>query len=219
MQSRRSWVLSLMTVLLVGFTFGGCGGGKKMLFNGKNFDGWQLYLDDPTVDVDTVWSVADGVIRCEGKPNGYMKTTATYSNYKLHVEWRWAETPTNSGVLLHISGPDRVWPHTIEAQLAAGSAGDFVLIGQGVNLTVNGKAYQTASQPFTSVESELPSSEKPPGQWNTYDIICDGDRVALYVNGTLRNEGSAASKTSGWIALQSEGSPIEFRNVYIEPLD
>ena len=63
------------------------------------------------------------------------------------------------------------------------------------------------------------SSEKPPGQWNTYEISCKADTIRCYVNGVLQNEGTGATDTAGWICLQSEGGPIEFRNIYIEPLD
>jgi hypothetical protein len=63
------------------------------------------------------------------------------------------------------------------------------------------------------------SSEKAPGKWNAYDIICRGDTITCYVNGVLQNSGTNASDTSGKICLQSEGSPIEFRNIYIEDLD
>ena len=61
------------------------------------------------------------------------------------------------------------------------------------------------------------SSEKPAGEWNEYDILCKGDTIVCHVNGILQNEGTAATITSGWICLQSEGSPIEFRNIYVEP--
>jgi hypothetical protein len=63
------------------------------------------------------------------------------------------------------------------------------------------------------------SSEKPAGQWNTYEIYCEKDTIRCSVNGVLQNEGTAATLTAGWICLQSEGSPIEFRNIYIETLN
>ncbi len=190
---------------------------KTALFNGSDLAGWMLHVDDPNIDVNKIWSVKDSVVRCEGKPNGYMRTKAVYANYKLHVEWRWPEQPTNSGVLLHSSGPEKVWPRCIEAQLKSGSAGDFVLIN-GTGLTVNGQNKQDTSKQYVSIPKKQPSSEKPAGQWNTYDIACDGDTITVMVNGVLQNEGTKATDAEGWICLQSEGSPIEFRNIYIEPL-
>ena len=206
----------LATALLM---TGGCASQKRGdLWNGKDFAGWKRVLADQDADVDEVWSVRNGVIHCKGKPNGYMRTIGDYSNYKLHLEWRWAEKPTNSGVLLHASGPDKVWPRCIEAQLKSGNAGDFVLIG-GTGISVGGKLIQDTSKEYIVVQKKEQSSEKAAGQWNAYDIICRGDAITLHVNGVLQSEGAKATDTSGKICLQSEGSPIEFRNIYIEHLD
>ena len=191
---------------------------KTQLFNGKDLSGWKLHVDDESFDVKDIWSVKDGVVHCKGKPNGYMRTIETYSNYELHVEWRWTAQPTNSGVLLHSSGEDKVWPRCIEAQLKAGNAGQFVLIGH-TGVTVDGKVHQDDKEMFGSVPKKQESSENPAGEWNEYDIICAGDSIKLYVNGTLQNDAVKATDTEGWICLQSEGSPIEFRNVYLTSLD
>jgi hypothetical protein len=197
----------------------GCESQKRAaLWNGKDFAGWKRFLADENVDVDEVWSVKNGVIHCKGKPNGYMRTIDDYSNYKLHLEWRWTEKPTNSGVLLHASGPDKVWPRCIEAQLKSSNAGDFVLIG-GTGISVGGKFIQDTSEEYIVVPKKEQSSERAAGQWNVYDIICRGDAITLHVNGVLQSEGTKATDTSGKICLQSEGSPIEFRNIYIEHLD
>jgi hypothetical protein len=110
----RLFVLSIFIVLLSALVgcqgmFGPIGPKEKvMLFNGKDFASWKLYVDDRTIDVHDIWSVRGGVVRCEGKPNGYMRTKAEYKDYRLHLEWRWPGEPTNSGVLLHAKGPDKV---------------------------------------------------------------------------------------------------------------
>ena len=221
---RRLFVLCVLGVFLL--TALGCQGmfgpvepGKKtMLFNGKDLTGWKLFIPDETVDVHEIWSVRDGVVLCKGKPNGYMRTKAKYENYKLHLEWRWPGEPTNSGVLLHASGQDNVWPRCIECQLKAGSAGDFLLIN-GTGITVDGRDRQNVKRQFVEIFKKKRSSEKPAGQWNSYDIYCEEDIIRCYVNGVLQNEGTNATDSSGWICLQSEGSPIEFRNIYIEPPD
>jgi hypothetical protein len=187
---------------------------KVVLWNGQDFTGWTRVLQDPHVDVDEVWRVRDGVLFCSGKPYGYMRTQQPYTEYHLHVEWRWPETPANSGVFVHAGGPDHVWPVCIECQLKAGSAGDFVLMN-GADLTVAGKARRDPTQQFVSIRKKNPSTEKPAGQWNTYDIECRGGAVRCLVNGTLQNEGTKAAPSSGWICLQSEGGPIEFRNIYL----
>ena len=198
----------------------GCAANKQYLFNGKDFTGWKLFIPDKNIDPNTVWMVANSTIHCAGQPVGYLRTKKEFSNYKLHLEWRWPKNPTNSGVLLHATGPDLLWPTSVEAQLQTGNAGDIYLIGQGVSLTVDGKKYIVQQDPpFLGIPKKQPSSENPPGQWNTYDIICKNENIELYVNSVLQNKGTNASLTSGSICLQSEGSPIEFRNIYIERLD
>jgi len=220
--ARMLFTLGITVILLS--TLAGCrqgvseSGQKIMLWNGKDFSGWKLYIPDENVDVDDIWSVREGVVHCKGKPNGYMRTESKYANYRLHLEWRWPDEPTNSGVLLHASGEDQVWPKCIECQLKAGNAGDFVLIG-GPGITVDGKDMQNVEKQFVVAPKKQQSSEKPAGQWNTYEIYCEKDTIRCSVNGVLQNEGTAATLSSGWICLQSEGSPIEFRNIYIEPLN
>lgn len=190
---------------------------KVVLFNGRNFDGWTLFVPGDSVDVAAVWSIRDGVVHCKGVPNGYMRTNQVYSNYKLHLEWRWVEKPTNSGVLLHCQPPDQVWPNCIECQLMAGNAGDFVLIGPG-SITVDDSTYTNSGQ-FLIIKKKHDSNEKAPGEWNSYDIEVRGDSISCYVNGLMQNNGVRASLTSGYIGLQSEGSPIEFRNIYLVHLN
>lgn len=187
---------------------------KTMLFNGKNLDGLVGYLPNKA-DIAGNWSVKNGHLRCEGKNVGYIRTVDRYANYHLHVEWRWPEKPSNSGVLLHRQGPDTSFPNCIEAQLANGSAGDLVMMSGGA-LTVDGK--RIVAKKFAVAKKKMKSNEKPAGQWNAYDIVCNGGSITIMVNGQKQNGGVEAKPASGHIALQSEGSPIEFRNVYVEPV-
>jgi hypothetical protein len=219
-------LFSLCVPVIVLLVLTGCqtisGNGKQknkvMLFNGQDLAGWKVYIPDEGVDQNDVWSVKDGVIYCSGVPNGYMRTVEEYGNYKLHLEWRWVAKPANSGVLIHATGPDQLWPKCIECQLMAGSAGDMVLMN-GTGITIDGQDKQNPNERFVIIAKKQHSTEKPAGQWNSYDIVCRADTISAYVNGVLQNEGTNATRTSGWIALQSEGGPIEFRNIYLEMLD
>ncbi|MCU0918495.1 MAG: DUF1080 domain-containing protein [Planctomycetes bacterium] len=190
--------------------------GKRIqLWNGKDFAGWTRFVAEPGVEVNDVWSVRNGVLYCSGQPNGYIRTQNRYENYHLHLEWRWPETPTNSGVLLHAGGQDQVWPVCIECQLKAGSAGDFVLMG-GAALTVAGTERRNPAEKFVVIKKRAVSGEKRAGLWNTYDIYCRDGAIRCVVNGIFQNEGTKADPTSGWICLQSEGGPVEFRNIYLQ---
>jgi len=220
--STIGWVVAVMSFLaLAGCRTASEGPSpdeKVMLWNGTDFTGWHRYVPDPTVDVNNVWRVRSRVIRCSGQPDGYMRTENRYKNYRLHVEWRWPEKGANSGVLLHMSGADQLWPTCIECQLKAGNAGDFVLMN-GAGLTVDGTDRQDPTKQFVAIGKKATVSEKPAGQWNVYEIHCKKGTIRCFVNGVLQNEGAKAKPNLGWIGLQSEGGPIEFRNIYLLPAD
>ncbi len=97
----------------------------------------------------------------------------------------------------------------------SGAAGDFWLI-DGARLDT----------PAERVDQKTPrhrlrtkSNEKPIGEWNEYEITCDGGRITLRVNGEVLNEGANADIVPGKIGLQSEGSEIHFRNIRLVPLN
>lgn len=181
---------------------------RMNLFNGSDFTGWKLFLPGDA-DVNKTWSIQDGVIRCMGKPAGYMRTEQDYRDYKLTVEWRFLK-PGNTGVLLHMSGPDKVWPRSIEAQGKFGDQGDFWVI-DGTEFKEH-RGVEGRRVPKQGV-----ASEKPAGEWNTYEIVCKGDSIRVFVNGKLMNTATECNVTSGKICIQSEGSEIEIRKVFVEP--
>jgi hypothetical protein len=61
-------------------------------------------------------------------------------------------------------------------------------------------------------------AEKPTGEWNTIEVVCDGDKITNIVNGVVVNEGIHASETKGKILLQSEGAEVYYRKVELRPL-
>ena len=189
-------------------------------FNGKDLSNWTIFIPDTTADPNEVFRVEDGIIKVSGLPFGYIRTKESYSDYKLHLEWRWTDAPKNSGVLLHTRGADLLFPHCVEAQLKNQQAGDIILMGKGAGLTANETKYMVESDTnrYLPVLKFEESSEKPAGEWNSYDITCEGTNIEIIVNGVLQNRASELTLTSGQISLQSEGGPIEFRNIKLTPL-
>jgi len=188
--------------------------GHEMLFNGHDLTGWVAVIDTSAgVSADDVFSVGDGCIAVSGQPFGYLRTEKMYTDYKLHVEWRWVGEGTNSGIFQRILPGDRLWPDAIECQLKAGNAGDFVCLGRSRLAEVN--AGPDVMFPVKKRNSPSVTIENPDGEWNTAEIICEGKKITVYINGSLENEGTAGD-VAGYIALQSEGGPLEFRNIYIE---
>ena len=189
---------------------------KIMLWNGADFTGWKLFLREASADASKTWSISNGLLRCTGRPAGYMRTETPYADYHLHVEWRWPDKPGNNGVLVHTSGADKVWPKSLECQLHSGNAGDFWVIG-GVETAEHAKGGKRVKGRRTIKLKD--SSEKPVGEWNAYDIICKDDWIVVMVNGVLQNIATKCSEKGGKICLQSEGAVIEYRNIYLEPLE
>jgi hypothetical protein len=184
---------------------------KIMLFNNTDLSNWVFKLKDASVDPSRVFSVQNGVIHITGNPFGYMRTKDAYSDYKLHVEWRWPSEATNSGVFVHAQEPDSVWLRCVECQLQAGNAGDFVCM--------NGADMDQHTDKKKSVVSKMSeSSEKPVGEWNTMEVICKTNTIEVTVNGVLQNKGTNVNLSQGSVCLQSEGKDIEFRNVYLNKL-
>jgi hypothetical protein len=192
---------------------------KQSLFNGKNLKGWTVYVNDPKIKPEAYFYAKDGVIETPGVPAGYLRTTKEYENYRLHVEWRYPEKPTNSGILLHTTGPDKIWVTHYQAQLKHENAGDFIVHGVGEKATIRDSVYVSTETVKPVVPKSHPSNEKPAGEWNSFDITCKGNTVEIKVNGLLQNTATSCSLTKGAIGLQAEGSKIQFRNIRIEKLN
>lgn len=182
------------------------------LFNGRNLDGWVGYLADQSLDLAQEFTVKDGVIRLSGKL-GYLHTAKGYTDYKLEVEWRWPEEASNSGIFQRVQPEYQALPESFECQLKAGDAGDLVGLG-------GAKTDQTAgaTEAITVTKKMNPSSERPVGEWNRAEIICRGGDIDVHINGEHQNHVTGTSLFEGYVALQSEGGPVEFRNVRLTPI-
>jgi hypothetical protein len=188
--------------------------GGLQLWNERDLDGWGLFLKDTAADPKTAWSADKGVLRFAGKPVCCLRTRKTFSNYRLHVEWRWpanADAKSNSGVFVHINGPDVVWPKCLQCQVKGNSTGDLIgMTGFDFDAPVvngNKQANKIAAP-----------SEKPSGEWNVYEIFCRADTIEVFVNGVRQNHLEKLPVTSGSIGLQIEGYPVEFRAIWLQPL-
>lgn len=180
--------------------------GWTELFNGKDLSNWavvlgqegkpQRYYGEKMAQQSTFF-VKDGLLATTGTPNGYIRTVDVYDNYVFHVEVRFSQRG-NSGVLVHVQ-QDQVWPKGIECQLYQGHMGRIFPI-QG--------AYLDGGE-------MIHAADKPPGEWNIYEVYSEEGRLATVLNGVLIGMGANANPAIGYICLQSEGVPAEFRNIRV----
>lgn len=144
-------------------------------------------------------------------------------------------------------GYSKTWMHSIECQIIEGGAGDFIVVGDGsdnfaitspVKKEIQGSShvYDPKGDPVTIHSGRInwwgrdpdwadvkdfrgkQDVQKPVGEWNHYEIIVDGPKIALRLNGVKVNECMNAKPSKGRIQLQSEGAEILFRRVDLIPL-
>jgi hypothetical protein len=198
------------------------------LWNGKDLSNWTFFLVDPKAKMDDVWSVREGMIVCKGDPVGTLLTKDEFTSFRLVVEWRWApgtvvtkEKTPNSGVLLRVNGEMKQLPRSIEAQLRSGDAGDLYGFW---GMKIEGDPARSKAEKGNPVIGDMrgvtkaAGAENPVGQWNRYEIVLDGTKLELSINGRKVNSATVADVLPGRIGLQSEGGEIHFRKVELQPL-
>jgi hypothetical protein len=226
------------------------------LFNGKDLTNFYTFLrgSGKNADPKRVFQVEGGVIHVSGEVYGYVATEKEYENYHLTVEFKWGEKTyeprkdkaRDSGVLLHATGPDKVWPQCIECQMIEGGTCDIILVGTKDKPTkitamagsADGKHYfyspGARTREFSNERIDWfgrdpawkdilgvrgpKDVERPVGQWNVIECICDGSSINYKLNGVQMNGGINANLTKGKILLQSEGAEVFFRKVELRPL-
>jgi len=199
------------------------------LYNGKDLSNW--YSDVPATDKDPnlrkSFIIRDGNLVSMGTPEGHLLSKEKYENYRLELEYRFAGKPGNCGVLVHASTPRALYgmfPKSIEVQMMHENAGDFWCIVEDIKVE-NMESRRGPKEKWgitegteRRVKNLTDNSEKPLGEWNKMTIECRGDKIKVWVNGDMVNDGFGATAQKGQIALQAEGAEVEFRKVDLTPL-
>jgi len=187
---------------------------KTELFNGKDTVGWVVYPAETSKDT---WSIKEGILACVGKPSGFLRTEKSYKQYRFTVEWRFTKTG-NTGVVVHMTPPDAVWPKSIECQGMHKNQGDFYF-WNGATLTGGTEIKDKKTGKIRGYRhGKQLDNEKPAGEWNTYTTVCDGNTVTILVNGKEVNKATGANLSEGFIGLQVEGGAFEVKRCTLEPL-
>lgn len=201
--------------------------------------GWVSLKAEDFVNVNTAedtWKWEGDLIRCTGQPVGVTRSVKTYTNFELVVEWRHLKFAGNSGIFLWSPResldplkPGQL-PHGIEVQVLdpgyeeqyekdTGKKGDW--------FTGHGDVFPVGSaklKPFPPVSPDGSRSfprkrlTRRAGEWNHYYIRAVNGEVRLWVNGEEVSGGSNVEPRTGYLALESEGSPIEFKGLRIREL-
>ena len=186
---------------------------------------------------EDTWSFKDGGIQCTGKPVGVMRTKDPLTNFELVVEWKHLKSGGNSGVFLwgtkeslDALKPGGL-PMGIEVQiLDHGFKDNYIKNNPNRKpdwFTTNGDVFPTQQakmKPFPPTSPNgsrsFPKKElsKGVGEWNHYYVRAINGEVRLWVNGEEVSGGKDCQPANGYLCLESEGSPIEFRNLRVRAL-
>jgi hypothetical protein len=199
------------------------------LFNGRNLDGWHADVPDAdkNPNIKPSFIVRSNLLVSMGDPRGHLITDKEFKNYRLDVEYRFPGKGGNCGVLVHASTPRALYnmfPQSIEVQMQSGNAGDFWCIKENIEVPNMEKRRKGPKEKWGGSEGDerhirnlTDDSEKPLGEWNHMRIECRDREVKVWVNGDLVNHGFNATADRGKIALQAEGTEVEFRRVELTP--
>ena len=194
--------------------------GVNHLLNGVDTHGWYSFLNKlgKNSDPENNFKIEDGLLHVKGQYFGYLATEQSYENYYLKVVFKWGQNQyapratgkRDSGILYHCGADivDKVWPKSIECQVQEGDCGDYWCVDGATTDSPNPSLIEWNMKHIPRTAD----FERPSGQWNTIEIICNGTQTEHYVNGHLVNSGTNANVTSGKILLQSEGAEVYFKS-------
>lgn len=190
------------------------------LFNGHDLTGWVNVNGAPET-----WSVREGTIHCTGRPTGALRTPRPYENFILEVEWRHLTSGGNSGIFIWgtpIAAPGVPFLRGVEVQVL-----DHGYNTKGKNewYTTHGDVFPihgATMKPFGRHNGmrSFPSEERSKGspEWNHYRIVGSNGVLRLSVNGVEVSGGQDCRYRKGYLGLESEGAPVEFRHIRIREL-
>jgi hypothetical protein len=208
--------------------------GFTVLFNGKDLSGWRGRQQDysPYVeaklskeelaekqkqwnaDRDAHWSVdvATGEIVSDGK-GVFLATDKDYGDFELYVDWLMVNHNGDSGVYLRGFPQVQVWDPDNPREIRNGAE--------------KGSGALWNNNPDNPGRFPLVKADHPVGEWNTFHIKMVGSRVSVWLNDKLTVDNQIFDNyfdrtqpvlSRGPIELQTHGSEIRFRNIYVREI-
>jgi hypothetical protein len=188
----------------------------------------------PVNGAPDTWKWEGRLLRCTGEPIGVTRSNRPYTNFELSLEWKHLRSAGNSGVFAWASEeslrdlqPGQLPRGGIEFQVLdhgyaeqyekkSGKKADF--------FTTNGAVGTSTMKPFEPLSPNGSRSfprkklSKGVNEWNHYYIRCINGEVRLWVNGEEVSGGRDCNPATGYLCLESDGSPVEFRHIRIREL-
>lgn len=213
---------------------------RKAFIDGEG-PGWVKLTLNSFTNVNcepTTWSTTNGLIKSTGQPIGVIRSHKEYTNFELVAEWRHLKAGGNSGIFVWGTPESMAALKRGEGRLPTGIEVQILDHGYKTQyeeqskkkadwFTTNGDVFPTGTtkmKPFPPVSPNgsrsFPRKElsKGVGEWNHYYVRAINGEVRLWVNGEEVSGGTECQPAKGYLCLESEGSPVEFRNLRIREL-
>jgi Domain of Unknown Function (DUF1080) len=224
----------------VGFSDEPAGPARPRAFVDGTGPGWRELVEADFVNVNCApdtWTWKDGVVHCTGTPTGVTRTVKPVTNFELVAQWRHLRSGGNSGIFVWSPAaameglkPNALPNGGIEVQILDHG---FVELYEkrtgkkGAFFTTNGDVFPVKTSKMTPFAPTSPNGQrsfprknlsKGVGEWNHYYVRAINGEVRLWVNGEEVSGGNECEPRTGHLCLESEGSPVEFRELWIREL-
>lgn len=214
-------------------------GESESVLLGGDAPGWRTLTEEDFTNVNCLpdtWTWKGEVLSCTGNPVGVLRSKKPLKNFEFLAQWRHLKPAGNSGIFVWttqesleaLKGPGL--PHGIEVQVLENAYKDQYEKQSRKKadwFTTHGDVFpvgKSTMKPFPPVAPDgkrsFPTKErsKPVGEWNRYYVRCINGEVRLWVNGEEVSGGTDCRPREGFLCLESEGSPIEFRGLRLREL-
>ncbi len=205
-----------------------------------NGPGWRSLTSPDFVVVNGepgTWTWEGDRVHCSGQPVGVTRAVKPLRNFELVARWRHLKSAGNSGIFVWVGEEalrdlkpgvlpaggievqilDHGYTQQYEAQ--TGEKSDW--------FTTHGDVFPVGTSRMTAFEPRSPNGSRSfpakrlslgVGQWNHYYVRAINGEVRLWVNGEEVSGGTGCEPRSGFLCLESEGSPVEFQGLRLREL-
>jgi hypothetical protein len=202
--------------------------------------GWRPLSEQDFVNVNCApdtWTWARGVLHCTGEPIGVLRSQKQYTNFEFVAQWRHLHAGGNSGIFVWTADaalidlkPGALPPGGIEVQILDLAFADQYEKSNGKKgdwFTTHGDVFPVGTAKMKPFPPTSPSGERSfprkqislgVGQWNHYYVRCINGEIRLWVNGEEVSGGSDCEPRIGYLCLESEGAPVDFKDLRIREL-
>jgi hypothetical protein len=212
---------------------------RRAFIDGQG-SGWRTLLgeDFEAVNGDPeTWTWEGELVRCTGQPVGVTRSRKPLTNFELVVQWRHLKPAGNSGVFLW--APEEALADLKPGQLPRGGI-EVQVLDNGYTeqyqkqsgkkadfFTTHGDVFPVGTSKMKPFPPTSPNGSRSfpakqlsrgVGEWNHYYIRAINGEVRLWVNGEEVSGGNNCQPATGYLCLESEGSPVEFRGLRLREL-